>query len=265
MSSDNKPSLAVHKFSSCDGCQLALLNLGTTLPKVFDLVNIDHFVEAGISNEEAQVDIALVEGSVSTPEELERIKLIRANSKVVIAIGACAVSGGLQALRNSEDSEHWTNDIYQQAQFINILKTATPIADHVNVDFKIWGCPINSRQLIPALQSLLAGVVPKPNHDKVCVTCKRNNFTCVEVSQAKECLGPITNDGCGALCPSIGRACYGCFGPAQNINSEGLSQHFKNMHKLDTATISRRLGQINSNAPELIKARDNLNKTKINE
>ena len=245
-----KPKLAVHKFSSCDGCQLSLLNLGEDLPRIAALVDIVHFAEAGPSDEEARVDIALVEGSMSTPDELERIQRIRANSGTVVAIGACAVAGGLQALRNLADADSWKTAIYARPEYIDLLATATPAAAHVRVDHEIWGCPVNSRQVVGALRDLLSGVIPRPNREKVCATCKRCGLPCVSVTRGEPCLGPVTNDGCGALCPGIGR---GCYGPAATLNTAALAEHMEGAG-LDGAQIARRFGQINSQAPAFAAA-----------
>lgn len=242
-----KPRLAVHKFSSCDGCQLSVLNLGADLPRLATLVDIVHFAEAGPADEDARVDIAIVEGSVSTPQELERIRRIRTNSGTLVAIGACAVSGGLQALRNLADTSAWTTAIYARPEYIDSLPTATPVSEHVNVDFEIWGCPVNTRQVAGALRDLLTGVVPRANREKVCTTCKRRGLACVTVAGGEPCLGPVTNDGCGALCPGIGRGCYGCYGPAATLNTVALADHMA-AAGLDSEQIARRFAQINSHA-----------------
>ena len=247
-----KPRLAVHKFSSCDGCQLSLLNLGEDLPRVAGLVDIVHFAEAGPSDEDAKVDIALVEGSMSTPDELERIQQVRANCEILVAIGACAVSGGLQALRNGVDAETWKTAIYARPEYIDTLSTATPAAQHVKVDHEIWGCPVNSRQVLGALRDLLSGVMPAPDREKVCTTCKRHGVPCVSVTDGSPCLGPVTNDGCGALCPGIGRGCFGCYGPAATINAPALAEHMA-QSGLDERQIAQRFAQINSQAPGFVE------------
>jgi len=248
-----KPRLAVHKFSSCDGCQLALLNLGEDLPRVAELVDIVHFVEAGMLDEDARVDIALLEGSISTPEELERLREIRNNSRILVTIGACAVAGGLQALRNLADTSAWTSAIYAHPEHIRSLETATPASAHVKVDHEIWGCPVNSRQVLTALRDRLLGVRPKNDHEKLCASCKRRGLPCVMVVNGEPCLGPVTNDGCGVLCPSLGRGCYGCFGPATTLNTAALADHLA-QQGLDYARIARRFGQINSQAPAFAEA-----------
>ena len=248
-----KPRLAVHKFSSCDGCQLSLLNLGEDLPRIAELVDIVHFAEAGPSDENALVDIAIVERSVSTPDELERIHRIRANSETVVAIGACAVSGGLQALRNLVDADTWKTAIYARPEHIDTLATATPAAEHVKVDFEIWGCPVNSRQVVGALRDLLSGVTPRRNREKVCTSCKLRGLPCVIVAHGQPCLGPVTNAGCGALCPAVGRGCYGCYGPAATLNAGALAEQMATAG-LDSSRIARWFAQINSHAPAFAAA-----------
>ncbi|MEN8176171.1 MAG: sulfhydrogenase subunit delta [Pseudomonadota bacterium] len=242
-----KARLAVHKFSSCDGCQLSLLNLGEDLPRVAELVDILHFAEAGIVNKDAVVDIALVEGSVSTPEERERIERIRANSGFLIAIGACAVSGGLQALRNLADTAAWTRGIYTHPEYIHSLDSATPLAEHVKADLELWGCPVSTGQVLEALNHRLLGVTPPPRREKLCVSCKARGLPCVMVTRAEACLGPVTNEGCGVLCPAVGRGCYGCFGPAATTNTRSLSDQFR-QSGLDAEAVARRFAQINSHA-----------------
>ena len=250
---DAKPRIAVHKFSSCDGCQLAFLNLGEDLLRLSELVDIVHFAEAGPVDTEAQVDIAFVEGSVSTPDELKRIQQVRANSRMLITIGACATSGGLQALRNNADAAAWMAAVYATPGYIETLATATPIRDHVKVDYELWGCPVSGRQVLAAVRALLFGVAPVQSRDSVCLECKRQGHVCVLVAQSKPCLGPVTQTGCGALCPSVGRDCYACYGPAENANTESLIRRFEGFG-LMPEEIARRFLFINNNAPAFAEA-----------
>ncbi|HYA75487.1 MAG TPA: sulfhydrogenase subunit delta [Burkholderiaceae bacterium] len=224
--SSSLPKVAVHKFSSCDGCQLALLNLGETLLQLSQMVEFTHFAEAGPVNPDAPVDIAFVEGSVSTPEDKERIKRVRANSRVLVTIGACATAGGVQALRNFVDSKQWVGAIYAKPEYVRLLDHSTPIAEHVKVDLELWGCPVNARQVTGALRALLFGVRPVEENDKVCLECKRRQAVCVMVAKGLPCMGPVTRTGCGALCPSFGRDCYACYGPAENPNTDALRRRF---------------------------------------
>ncbi len=245
-----RPTVAVHKFSSCDGCQLAFLNAGQDLLKLARLVDIRHFLEAGLADEAAQVDLAFVEGSISTNEDLERIKRVRQNSRLVVTIGACATSGGLQALRNLDAShEAWRQAIYAHPGAVDGLTRATPVSDHIEVDFELWGCPVNAAQVLAAVRQLLFGVDPLDQRDKVCMECKRQHAVCVMVADGRPCLGPVTRAGCGALCPRFGRDCYACFGPAENINADAMAQRLEGLG-LPPSDIARRFLFINSNAPE---------------
>lgn len=225
-SSVPRPRVAVHKFSSCDGCQLAFLNLGEDLLRLAEQVEFVHFAEAGVVAPEAAADIAFVEGSIATPEDLERIRGIRARSTYLITIGACATSGGLQALRNLADADAWCADVYARPDYISSLAEASAIATRVPVDFELWGCPVNARQVLAAVRALLSGVPPQAEHDKVCQECKRRAAVCVMVARGLPCMGPVTRTGCGALCPGFGRDCYACYGPAEAANTSALAAHF---------------------------------------
>jgi len=250
-----KPRVAVHKFSSCDGCQLALLNLGEDLLTLAGRVDLVHFAEAGTLDPKSEVDVAFVEGSISTPEDLERIQHIRTHSRLLIAIGACATSGGIQALRNSANGAAWTAQIYAHPEAIASLAHSTPVAHHVKVDFELWGCPVNSQQMLAVVKSLLLGVAPRDNADKVCTECKRQGTPCVMVSRGVPCMGPVTRAGCGALCPSLGRDCYGCYGPAENANTDALAAQFRTLG-LTPQAIIQRFQSINSQAPVFLAAAD---------
>jgi len=248
-----KPKLAVHKFTSCDGCQLAFLNLGEDLLVLSELVDIVHFAEAGPVNPDAEVDIAFVEGSVSTPHEIDRIQRIRGNSRYLITIGACATAGGLQALRNIADASQWITSIYARPEHIQSLETSTAISGHVKVDLELWGCPVNGRQIMAAVRALLFGVVPVQDRDKVCMECKRQQAVCVMVARGIPCMGPVTLTGCGALCPRFGRDCYACYGPAENPNTAAISRRFEGLGLLPQ-DIVRRFEFINSAAPAFAEA-----------
>ena len=248
-----KPKVAVHKFSSCDGCQLALLNAGEELLTLSELVDIVHFVEAGPVDFDAQVDIAMVEGSIATPEDLERIQRIRANSKYLITIGACATAGGVQALRNLADGQGWIDAVYASPQYISSLATSTPIATHVKVDLELWGCPVNTRQVLAAVRALLFGVAPAVSRDSVCMECKRVGNVCVLVAKGTPCMGPVTQTGCGALCPRFGRDCYACYGPAENPNTTALARRFAGLGLVPEA-VARRFLTINNADPVFVDA-----------
>jgi coenzyme F420-reducing hydrogenase gamma subunit len=240
-----KPRLAVHKFSSCDGCQLAFLNLGEPLLTLAERIDILHFAEAGMVDEHAEVDIAFVEGSIATPDDAERIARIRANSRYVVTIGACATAGGIQALRNMSDAQSWVQGIYAQPEHIQLLATSTPIAEHIKVDLELWGCPVNGYQVVSAVNALLLGHVPIQDAASVCQECKRQNIVCVLVAQGRPCMGPVTHTGCGALCPRFQRDCYACYGPANDTNIESLGKRFSQLG-LSSNDVAARLHFINN-------------------
>jgi len=255
MRAPTRPRVAVHKFSSCDGCQLAFLNLGEDLLALAERVELVHFAEAGPHDPDAEVDLAFVEGSVSTPADLERIQRIRRHSRMLIAIGACATAGGIQALRNGADGAQWIAQIYGRPDAVASLERSTPISSHVAVDFELWGCPVSGPQILAVVNSLLLGAAPRDDADKVCTECKRRNFACVMVSRGIPCMGPVTRAGCGALCPGLGRDCYGCYGPAETANTDALAAQF-GRQGLDPPAIARRFRSINSQAPAFLAAAD---------
>jgi coenzyme F420-reducing hydrogenase gamma subunit len=219
-----KPKLAVWKFASCDGCQLSLLDCEDELLKIADRVEIAHFLEASRAVVKGPYDLSLVEGSITTPGDLERIQVVRRVSKYLVTIGACATAGGIQALRNFQDVKEFISIVYARPDYIRTLDTSTPIADHVPVDYELRGCPIDKRQLVEVIGAFLHGRKPNTPSHSVCVECKLRGNVCVMVAHGTPCLGPVTHAGCGALCPSYDRGCYGCFGPKETPNTSSLSR-----------------------------------------
>ncbi|GGN51782.1 coenzyme F420-reducing hydrogenase gamma subunit [Actinoplanes campanulatus] len=213
-------TLAVWKFASCDGCQLSLLDCEDELLAVADRVRIAHFPEATRATEPGPYDISLVEGSITTPGDARRIHEIRAMSRILITIGACATAGGVQALRNSADVAEYASVVYARPEYLDTLATSTPIAAHVDVDYELHGCPIDRGQLLETIGALLVGRKPDLPEHSVCFECKRRNNVCVVVAYGEPCLGPVTRAGCGAICPAFRRGCFGCFGPAERPNDE---------------------------------------------
>jgi len=223
----HKPKLAVWKFASCDGCQLSLLDCEDELLAVAGAVEIAYFPEASRAMVRGPYDLSLVEGSVTTHHDAERIQKIRRMSKHLVTIGACATAGGIQALRNFKDVKEFISIVYANPAYIDTLATSTPIADHVKVDFELRGCPINKMQLVEVLSAFLAGRKPVTPAHSVCVECKLKGNVCVMVAQGTPCIGPVTHAGCGALCPSYHRGCYGCFGPMETPNARALGEHLR--------------------------------------
>jgi coenzyme F420-reducing hydrogenase gamma subunit len=223
MAKARKPKLAVWKFASCDGCQLSLLDCEDELLEIAGAIDIAYFPEASRAMRPGPYDLSLVEGSVTTPHDAERIQQVRRASRFLVTIGACATAGGIQALRNFADVEAFTRVVYAHPEYIDTLATSTAIAEHVKVDFELRGCPIDKRQLLELIAAYLLGRRPNIPRSSVCEECKRAGNVCVTVAHGTPCLGPVTHAGCGALCPSCNRGCYGCFGPAESPNAVSLS------------------------------------------
>lgn len=217
------PRLAVWKFSSCDGCQLTLLDCEDELLAVAGEVEIGYFLEASSATVDGPYDVSLVEGSVTTAVDVERIQQVRAASRRLVTIGACATAGGIQALRNFGDVEEFLAVVYPTPAFISTLDTSTPISAHVPVDFELRGCPIDGAQLLEVIGAFLHGRRPAVSAQSVCVECKAAGNVCVLVAGGVPCLGPITHAGCGALCPRYQRGCYGCFGPMESAAPAALT------------------------------------------
>jgi len=223
VSESAKPTLAVWKFASCDGCQLSLLDLEDELLALAGAVQLAEFREATSGVVAGPYDLSLVEGSITTPHDAERIQDVRRASRALVTIGACATAGGIQALRNFKDVAEFTSVVYAHPDYIETLATSTPISAHVKVDFELRGCPINKYQLLEVLSAFLNGRRPNVPAHSVCIECKLKGNVCVMVAHGTPCMGPVTHAGCGALCPSYDRGCYGCFGPMETPDTKALS------------------------------------------
>jgi coenzyme F420-reducing hydrogenase gamma subunit len=242
-----KPRLAVWKFASCDGCQLTLLDCEDELLAIADKLDIAYFPEAQRGAISGRYDLSLVEGSITTPHDLERIREVRRRSRRLVTIGACATSGGIQALRNFADVETYAAIVYARPDYIQTLATSTPIADHVKVDFELRGCPINKRQLIEVVSAFLAERKPNVPPHSVCIECKLKGNVCVMAAHGTPCLGPVTHAGCGALCPAYDRGCYGCYGPKETPNTPSLSGWLAGLG-MDERALHRVYRTFNANA-----------------
>ncbi len=238
---DARPTLAVWKFASCDGCQLTLLNCEDELMAIAGAVRIAYFPEATRAVVDGPYTVSLVEGSITTPHDAERIHDIRAQSDLLITIGACATSGGIQALRNFADVTAYRSIVYAHPEYLKTLDRSTPISAHVNVDLELRGCPIDKGQLVEVLAAAVHGRKPRVPTYSVCVECKRRGNVCVAVAGGVPCLGPVTQAGCGALCPSVSRGCYGCFGAQDSANLPGMTDRLRaqGMSERDAVRIYR--------------------------
>lgn len=221
-----RPTLAVWKFASCDGCQLTLLDCEDELLALGDAIDIAHFPEATSASVAGPYDLSLVEGSVTTAHDAERILEVRRQSRTLVTIGACATSGGIQALRNFADVDEYVSIVYARPDYIETLATSTPISAHVKVDFELRGCPIDKGQLLETISAFIAGRSPNTPAHSVCIECKSRGTPCIMVTQGTPCLGPVTHAGCGAICPAFDRGCYGCFGPMEAPNVAALGERW---------------------------------------
>jgi sulfhydrogenase subunit delta len=235
--SATRPRIAVWKFASCDGCQLTLLDCEDELLTVAERVDLAYFLEAGMADGRGPYDLSLVEGSVSTENDAERIRHVRAVSRTLVTIGACATAGGIQALRNFSDVGEYLSIVYAQPAYVETLDRVTPIAEHVPVDLEVRGCPVTKAQLLEVIAASLAGRRPVLPGHSVCVDCKARGATCVLVADGQPCLGPVTHAGCGALCPAYRRGCYGCFGPAETPNLPALTERLEELGASSTAAV----------------------------
>jgi sulfhydrogenase subunit delta len=242
-----KPKLAVWKFASCDGCQLTLLDLEDELLALAGAIDVAEFREATSGVVAGPYDLSLVEGSITTAHDAERIQEVRRASKAHVTIGACATSGGIQALRNFADVSEFVQAVYASPEYISTLDTSTPISAHVPVDFELRGCPIDKRQLLEVVTAFLHGRKPGIPSTSVCTECKRRGLVCVTVAHGTPCLGPVTHAGCGALCPAYNRGCYGCFGPMETPNTAALVPLLRR-HGLTERGVDRVFATFNANA-----------------
>jgi sulfhydrogenase subunit delta len=248
-----RPTVAVWKFASCDGCQLTILDCEDELLAIAEALDIRMFLEAGPSEMLDHFDISLVEGSITTAHDVERIRDVRARTGTLVTIGACATAGGIQALRNGADVGQFTSIVYARPDWIETLATSTPIAAHVRVDHELHGCPISKKELLDAITALLVGRRPPVTTHSVCVECKQSANTCLLVGNGTPCLGPVTHAGCGALCPSIGRGCFGCFGPSESANLHAMRSALGDVGVTDDVLV-RLLRTFNTNAPAFREA-----------
>ncbi len=256
MANKRKPKLAVWKFASCDGCQLSLLDCEEELLAITGEIDIANFPEASRAVVRGPYDVSLVEGSITTPHDAERIHQVRRSSKFLVTIGACATAGGIQALRNFKDVKEFTSIVYATPSYIDTLNKSTPISEHVKVDFELRGCPINKYQLVELVSAFLNGRKPNIPTYSVCVECKRRGNVCVMVAHGTPCLGPVTQAGCGAICPSYNRGCYGCYGPKETPNTTSISNQWSKLG-VDEDGLVRAFRGFNSYADAFRKESEN--------
>jgi len=248
MQPKRKPKIAVWKFASCDGCQLSLLNCENELLALSREVEFAYFPEGFRQVNKGPYDISLVEGSITTPHDEKRVHRVRRISKTIVTIGACATAGGIQALRNFKDVQEFIRIVYATPEYINALSKSTPISDHIRVEYELRGCPINKYQLIELICAMLNGRNPVIPSYSLCIECKRKGNVCVAVARGTPCLGPVTQAGCGGLCPSYHRGCYACFGPKKTPNTRALSHWWRDRLEVNQGDIMRAFRGFNTYA-----------------
>ena len=220
-----KPKIAFFDFTSCEGCQLNKLNFENELLDMLEFVDIVEFREA-MDDKADEYDIAFIEGSISTPKCVERIHDIRRRSKILVALGSCAVNGGINAIKNLHPAEWVKETVYGDDKYLFPSIPVQPVSAIVKVDYEVRGCPMSAPEYLHVFKSLVTGRKPEKFDYAVCVECKLKENECV-LDRGMFCLGPITRAGCGAICPSNGQYCTGCRGIVDNVNEKGAVDMLK--------------------------------------
>jgi len=229
--------VGVFKFTSCSGCLEELAYVFSKYPQLLTNIDIKYFAEIQDLTELTNMDIAIVEGSIVNKTQEELIKKIRQLSKLVMVIGACASFGGIQSLRVGEDLNKVKQAVYPIPEYIDVYNDVKPIEEVIKVDLIVRGCPVNGEYLANILRALLIGSTPILIYENICSECKRKGIPCIMITKKTPCLGPITFAGCGALCPSFGRGCYGCYGLAEkHIDKEKILEFIKRIEELGTSS-----------------------------
>lgn len=218
-----RPKIAVYKFSSCAGCQLQILNIEEHLLEIAGAVDLAYFVMARREKGAGPYDIGFVEGAVTSPEEVARIKEVRAECKTLVALGTCAAFGGIPTLKNWAPQRAMEERVYQDLSVIHSVR-AYPIDQYVKVDAYLRGCPIDRTEFLDLVKSALVGTRPYLRAHSICTECKLSENVCLFETERALCMGPVTAAGCGAFCPSVGRACAGCRGPSDDANAVSLAK-----------------------------------------
>ena len=226
-----RPRLAIFDFACCEGCQLQIVNMEDELLSLLEHVEPVEWREA-ISDQSDDYDIAIVEGSITREEDADRLREIRKQADILIALGACATMGGVNKLKNLFEIGEVKKAVYAGSADMPHLETSTVQAldELVDVDYKIEGCPIDAAELVSVVKALLVGRKPTQPNYPVCVECKLQENPC-RYAYGEICLGPVTRAGCGARCPSNGFWCFGCRGPVDDPNVHAASQVMKQYGK----------------------------------
>jgi sulfhydrogenase subunit delta len=210
-----KPRIGIFGLTGCGGDQLQILNMEDILLDILERFHIVDFQEGSSVKEDGPIDIAFVEGTISTDRDLKRLKEIRERSTILVALGNCATDGCVQAIKNDTELDERLREVYGVDSSYYDAKPSKPIREYVNVDYSIPGCPVEKEELLRGITSMLHGDSPPRFSYPVCVECKLNEYPCVIVEENKPCLGPVVMAGCNARCPGLGLDCIGCRGPVE--------------------------------------------------
>ncbi len=239
--------IGIFKLSSCDGCQTAFMDS----PSLWELCEVVYWLLGTSRRGVKEVDVAFVEGSVYTPEERELVTEVRERAETLVTVGACATSGGIQALRNFMEEKEFLST-YPSPEHLKVLSRSLPVSEVVEVDHEIYGCPVNPRIVESFVVSLVHNRRPQIPQHPLCMECKLRGNVCVLDAYGIPCLGPVVRAGCGALCPAVGRGCYGCFGPFRDANVDSLVSWFRQLG-IGKEEIRRLFQNENAYAPEFRK------------
>ncbi|MDD5590241.1 MAG: hypothetical protein PHQ47_03675 [Candidatus Portnoybacteria bacterium] len=245
-----KPSIAVVSLTCCEGCQVAILDLGARFLELTANVKIGDFSLLEDKPEEAEYDIVFVEGTPLTAENVSRLKDLRERSKFLVTIGACACLGGIAELKNYQDKEQRLKYVYKNVEGIE-NPDIEPVKNYVKVDLEIPGCPINNEEFLWAVKELLAGVVPKIPQRPICYECQLKQNECL-LQKGLPCLGPSILGGCGATCPSNNYPCDGCRGPLRGANINNFNESLRNIYgwsQQEIDLIMQRFGMLDDSYP----------------
>jgi len=246
------PRIAVYKFSSCAGCQLQFINFESELLDIVGQVEIAYFKEAADIEDNPPYDIGFVEGSITCAHEEEKVKKAREDCKVLVALGACACEGCINTLKNYRPLDEMVKRVYQHPEYIHTFDKAYGADHFVKIDAYVHGCPVDRQELREFVTAFLMGKKPFMRPHAVCVECKLNENECLLLTQNALCLGSVTRGGCGAVCTTWGRPCFGCRGPNADSNPEGLVEIFRRLG-YDDSEIKRRFSYFSGETPAFRK------------
>ncbi len=245
-----KPRVGIFDFTGCEGCELNQLNFEDQLLDIIAQVDIVEWREA-MDARAPEYDIAFVEGALSTPDCIRRIHDIRRRTKVLVALGTCAVTGGVNAVKNTRPIDEVREEVYGEDKYLFPTLPALPLSAVVKVDHNVRGCPMTQLEFLKVFTSLVMGKQPIEPDQAVCVECKLRENECV-YERGMICLGPVTRGGCDAQCPTVGQYCIGCRGLVSSPNISGMEEILVS-HGLSVDDARRRLQLYNANQLEGVK------------